>query len=178
MKVPRQEGLVLGFHPNSYGFGWVAFSSPLSIYDWGLCHTKKRKNERCLRRLEKLLDRLQPEVIVLETFENGEKRSERVVALCRAVVALAIGRRIEVAVYASTQIRSCFGSVGARTRQEAAEAIARNFEALRPRLPKPRKVWDAPDRRMAIFDAAAAVQAHYQIRAASLFDGLLEPGCA
>jgi Holliday junction resolvasome RuvABC endonuclease subunit len=111
---------------------------------------------------------------VLEAFEQGEKRSERVVALCRAVVALAIEQRIDVAIYTGGQIKACFGSVGARTRQEVAEAVARSFEALRPRLPKPRKAWDAPDRRRAIFDAAAAVLAHYQLGASRFLLELLE----
>ncbi|HEV2817625.1 MAG TPA: hypothetical protein VGW40_10460 [Allosphingosinicella sp.] len=165
---------MLGFQPTSYGFGWAAFSSPLSLYDWGLHHAKRRKNATCLRRLEKLLSRLSPETIVLETYEGCAARSVRVVDLCTAVVALAMDQRIDVAIYTRNQIKSCFGTVGARSRQEVAEAVARSFEALRPRLPKPRKAWDPPDRRMAIFDAAAAVMAHYQTDAARVIERILD----
>lgn len=174
-RLPK-EGLVLGFHPCSYGFGWAAFSGPLSLYDWGLHHAKKRKNASCLERLEKLLLRLEPEVIVLEEFETGATRSARVVHLCRAVISLAMEQRIQVAIYTRGQIKACYGSAGARSRQEIAEAIARHFEELRSRLPKPRAIWDGPDRRMAIFDAAAAVQSHYQLCASQLFGDLLSSG--
>jgi len=172
MKGQRPEGLVLGFQPSSYGFGWAAFTSPLSLYDWGHCHTKNQKNLRCLRRLEKLIVRLQPETIVLEAFDAGTKRSDRIKDLCKAVIALAVEHRIEIAVYSRGQVRACFGTVGARSRQEVAEAIARSFDELRPRLPKPRAAWDAPDRRMAIFDAAAAVLTHYQFDASKLLGSL------
>lgn len=174
MKSGSPEGLVLGFQSSSQGFGWAAFSSPLSLYDWGLFHVKKRKNTQSLARLEKLLIRLSPETIVIEAYDHGAKRSDRIVRLCRSVVALAIEQRIEVAIYTREQIKACFGSVGASSRQEIAEAVARSFEALRPRLPKARAAWDAPDRRMAIFDAAAAVQSHYQLDAGRLLNGLLD----
>jgi Holliday junction resolvasome RuvABC endonuclease subunit len=174
-RLPK-EGLVLGFHPTSYGFGWAAFSGPLSLYDWGLHHAKKRKNATCLERLEKLLMRLEPQVIVLEAFEAGANRSARVVHLCRAVVALAMEQRIEVAIYTRSQIKACYGSAGARSRQEIAEAVARHFEELRSRLPKPRAIWDGPDRRMAIFDAAALAQGHSQLCASQLFVDLLAGG--
>jgi len=176
MRAPPKEGLVLGFQPASQGFGWAAFSSPLNLYDWGFCHDARDKNARCLRRLEKLFAQLNPEVIVLEAFEGRAKRSQRIGRLGRAVIALAIEQRIEVAIYTRGQIAACFASVGAGTRQEVAEAVARSFVELRPHLPRPRAAWDSPSRRMAIFDAAAAVQAHYQLCVAQLFDGLLSNG--
>lgn len=175
MKIPPPQGLVFGFQPASQGFGWAAFSSPLSLYDWGFCHVAKDKNARCLRRLRRLLNQLNPEVIVLEAFEERVGRSKRVERLCRTVVAQAMEERTEVAIYTRGQVAACFGSVGAGTRQEIAEAVARSFEALRPSLPKTRAAWDGPSRRMAIFDAAAAVQAHYQLCASRLCENLLDP---
>jgi Holliday junction resolvasome RuvABC endonuclease subunit len=168
MRGTTPEGLVLGFQPTSQGFGWVAFSSPLSFYDCGHFYVKKRKNLESLARLEKLIARLGPRTIVLEAYDGAPRRSHRVVRLCKAVVALAIEQRIEVAIYKRSEITACFGSVGAASRQEVAEAVARSFEALRPRLPKARKPWDGPDRQMAIFDAAAGVIAHYQLDASSV----------
>lgn len=176
-RLPAQ-GLVMGFQPSSQGFGWTVFSSPLSLYDWGLFHVKKRKNSQSLARLDKLLNRYKPEAIVLEAYGPGTKRSERVVRLCKAVVATAVEQRIEVLMYTRADIKACFRPIGAGTRQEVAEAIARSFEALRPRLPKARAPWDAPDRRMAIFDAAAVVQAHYQLGASRLFDALAGDNCS
>jgi Holliday junction resolvasome RuvABC endonuclease subunit len=175
MKPLAKDGLVIGFQPSSHGFGWAAFSSPLALYDWGLCHAKTNKNVKCMRRLERILSRLEPRTIVLEAFEtDGARRSGRVIDLCRAVVSHAIDQRIEVAIYPRSQILARFGAVGARTRQQVAEAVARSFVELRPRLPRPRAAWDAPDRRMALFDAAAVAQTHFQISASNSLTALVD----
>lgn len=175
MKAPEPGSLTFGFHPTSYGFGWVAFSSPLSIYDWGLCETRTEKNARCLRRLERLFVRLEPHTLVLEAFESPSlRRPERIVRLCRAATELARGRGMDVVVYTRDEIRGCFAPVGAVSRQEIAEAIARSFEALRYRLPKPRRPWEGSRRRMALFDAAAVVLTYFQLGASRLFDRLLD----
>jgi hypothetical protein len=168
------KSLVLGFHPASQGFGWVAFSSPLTIYDFGLCEVRREKNAGCLRKLERVFDRLDPHVIVFEAYDGGaSRRSDRVKRLYKAVALLAHDRGMEVAIYSRGDTKACFAAVGAQSRQEIAEAIARSFEILRGRLPKPRRPWDAPCRRMALFDAAAVVQAHYQLGASRLFGDLL-----
>jgi len=177
MKPPQPGELTFGFHPTSHGFGWVAFSSPLNIYDWGLCEMRTEKNAGCLRKLERRLARLEPHTLVLEAFEAPNLgRSDRVIRLCRAVIELARGRGMEVAIYTREEVQSCFAPVGAKTRQEVAEAIGRSFEVLRGRLPKPRRPWDGQPRRMAIFDAAAVVLTHFQLGTSRLFSELLEEG--
>jgi Holliday junction resolvasome RuvABC endonuclease subunit len=177
MRAPEPGSLTFGFHPTSHGFGWVAFSSPLAVYDWGLCEARSDKNAKCLRRLEKLFVRLEPNTLALEAFEAPAlKRSERVVRLCKAAAETARGRRMDVVVYSRDDIKSCFATVGAASRQEIAEAIARSFESLRYRLPKPRRPWDGQPRRMAIFDAAAVVLTHFQLGTSRLFDALSEDG--
>jgi len=174
MTAPAAKGLVLGFHPSNQGFGWIAFSGPFSIHHWGVCDMGREKNEGCLRKLERILEHLNPHAIVLEAFEDAkQRRSERVVRLCRAVVAMARDRGMEVAIYARGEIVACFVSVGAKTRYEIASAIARSFEILRDRLPAPRKQWETGHRRMTLFDAAALVLTHYNLGASRLFDDLL-----
>ncbi|HEX5182045.1 MAG TPA: hypothetical protein VFW19_02720 [Allosphingosinicella sp.] len=175
MKPPEPGSLAFGFHPTKHGFGWVTFASPLSIYDCGLCEARSDKNAKCLRRLEKLFAKLEPHTLVLETFEApAVRRSERVVRLCKAAAEIARGRGMDVVVYGRDDIKSCFASVGAASRQEIAETIARSFESLRHRLPKPRNRWEGQPRRMAIFDAAAVVLAHFQLGTSRLFDDLLD----
>jgi Holliday junction resolvasome RuvABC endonuclease subunit len=169
--------LVFGFHPTSHGFGWVAFSSPLAIYDFGLCEMRREKNAGCLRKLERLFDRLEPQVIVFEAYDGrASRRSERVKRLYKATALLARDRGMEVAIYSRGDTKACFASVGAQSRQEIAEAVARSLEILRGRLPKPRRPWEGPCRRMALFDAAAVVLTHYRLGASRLFSDLLEEG--
>ena len=89
-----------------------------------------------------------------------------------AIASMASHRSIEVAIYTLGQIKTCFAKVGAVTRQDIAEAVGRHIEAFRHSMPKPRKPWQAEDRRMAMFCAAALVLTHFQLGASRLFDSL------
>lgn len=161
LRVP--EGLVLGFHPTSRGFGWVAFESPLQPFNWGLIYARGDKNAVCLTRLEAILDRLNPEVLVLEEFDRRTtRRANRIARLTTSVAAAASMRRIQVATYTLADIRSAFAEAGATNRREIIETVARHVEAFRHRLPSPRKPWESEDRRSALFAAAALVLTHYR----------------
>jgi hypothetical protein len=54
--------------------------------------------------------------------------------------------------FSRAAVRACFG-LG--TKRQIAEAIAREFPELGPRLPPVRKIWMSEDRRMGIFDAVS-----------------------
>ncbi|HUZ12294.1 MAG TPA: hypothetical protein VMU93_05545 [Caulobacteraceae bacterium] len=165
--------LTFSVYPTARGFGWIAFEGPLAPYDWELVEITKDKNVAALRRIEELIERLQPETLVLEAFERrNSARSDRIANLCRALVSLAASRGVEVAIYGRRDIETCFATVGARTRHEIAEAVARHVEGLRERLPKKRLPWNSEDRRMALFNAAALVITHYARLSASVLDDL------
>lgn len=130
---------------------------------------QRDKNEKCLHRVDQMLTRLLPHTLVLEEFERGaSSKVDRITRLCRGIVSMAVARGVEVAVYARSEVQACFASVGARSRHEIAEAIVRNIEALRHKLPPKRKPWQSEDRRMALFAAAALVLTHYQLGASRL----------
>lgn len=163
----RPPSFVLSFHAHSHGFAWSVFEGPLSPYDWGLVSARasqrREKNLVCLRRVEKLLSRFKPEVLVLEAFEGaGSRRMPRVARLCRSVMALAVERGVEVAVYTRAHVRACFAAVGAVTRQEIAEAVARHLEPFQQHLPRRRRPWQAEDERLALFSAAALLLTHFR----------------
>ncbi len=171
--APPPKGLTLAVHPFKSGLGWVAFEGPFSPFDWGMVRAHRDKNASCLRKVEKLLGRFLPDTLVLEVFDRRiSARSDRISNLCRAIVAVASDRGVEVAVYSRGDVRACFASVGARTRQEIAEAVARHVDAFRHQLPEKRRPWDSEDRRMAIFAAGALVLTHYQLGASRLLDDL------
>lgn len=168
--------LVLGWKPSSHGFAWVAFESPFSIFDWGQSEARGEKNTRCLALLERLLERLQPELVVLEAFEGpGTRQSPRIRRLCRGAVSLARDRGVDVTWLSRADVQAAFAPVGARSRFEIASAVARAFDTLREMLPPKRQIWEASHRRMALFDAAALVVTHYQLGASGLFDDLKNP---
>lgn len=162
-----KHALVLALHATSRGFGYVVFEGPSSPYDWGVVGARGDKNAQCLRKIELMLDRYMPETLLLEEAKSVANRSGRIARLYAATASLATIRGIEVVIYTLGQIKTCFSSVGAVTRQEIAEAVGRHIDAFRHRMPKQRKPWQAEDRRMSLFCAAALALAHYQLGASS-----------
>jgi len=176
--TPRLS-VVLAVKPTHRGFGWVAFEGPFAPYDWGIVEKRRKRQEGSLAALEKLIERLHPESLLLEAFERpqwkktgSKKKPDGTQRVSRAMVALAADRGVDVAIYTRGDVQACFASVGARTRDEIAAAVARHVEAFRHRLPKPRKPWESEDRRMALFSAAALVLTHYQLGASRVFEDL------
>jgi hypothetical protein len=170
--TPRKP-LTVAIHPNSRGFGWVAFEGPFAPYDWGSVFIRRDKNSESLRRIEAMFARLTPDTLVIESFDKRvPRRGDRIVRLYKSVLALAADRGLEVAIYTRDQIRACFAHLGAKTRHEIAEAVARHIDALRHRLPKNRRAWEGEDWRMALFSAAALVLTHFQFGASDLFGSL------
>lgn len=169
--IPRNP-LVFALHATSRGFGYVVFEGPFAPYDWGTVTARGDKNAVCLQKLEKMLDRFAPETLLLEEARSVANRSDRTGRLYKAIVTLCISRSIDVVLYTLGEVKACFASAGARTRQEIAETVARMIDALAHLVPKPRKQWESDNRRMAMFCAAALVLTHFQMGASRLFDDL------
>jgi Holliday junction resolvasome RuvABC endonuclease subunit len=178
MSVPPRQSYILGLHPTSSGMGWILFSGPFSPHDWGIRVTRGHdKNRKCLTHLRKLIARYQPEIIVLEAFERRTSaRATRIERLGRAIVSLAASENIDVEIFTRGEVKAHFSRLGAITRQEVAEAIARHIPALSHRVPRPRRAWESDPPRMALFSAAALVITHYHTQATTLLDGLSKPG--
>lgn len=171
------RALVLGVHPTARGFGFAVFEAPFSVFDAGQIEVKRRagKNARCIRKFEKLLERLRPETLVLEAFDTkNSARTPRIRRLCLALVELASDLGLELAVYTRADVHKAFETVGAKTRDEIAEAVLRQFPALNMHYPGRRKPWEGEDRRQAIFSAAALVLTHYRFGASSVFERLMD----
>ena len=126
------------------------------------------KNVACLRKAEQLVARLQPSEFVIEAFDEGSGKHERIRHLSLDLVAMAADRGLFVESYARETVQAAFEVVGARTREEVAGAVARFFPALAYRLPEPRKPWNSQDKRIAIFNAAAVVLTHFHNGATAL----------
>lgn len=162
--VCPEQGRVLAFHPTARGFGWVVFEPPFQPIDWGLVSARKDKNAACLKRLDHLLARFAPETLVLEAYDREtSRRARRIARLGVRARRLADDRGIQTAVYGRADIRAAFAEVGARTRREIAEAVARHLVVFAHRLPPRRKPWDSEDAREALFAAAAVGLTHYRL---------------
>lgn len=173
--APPKHAVVLAVHPFTRGMGWVAFEAPFSPYDWGIACPKGDRSRWCRERLAQLIQQLSPEVLVLETSKRpGAAESPRIRKLCQSFVSYARSQGVEVAIYSRQEVRSCFATVGAVTRQEIAESIARHIGVFESLLPPPRKSWDSQHRHMSLFSAAALAMTHYQLEKLISPDDYLE----
>lgn len=163
MTGPLRRDLVLSIHPFSRGLAFALFESPLSPIDWGVKDVRgTQKNALALEVAKQLIDRLQPDILVLEApagRRNG--RADRIHRLHRLIASHAEGQVIEVRLYSRQHIRECFKAVGAVTRYEIAQSIASRIDAFAHRLPPTRKIWMSEDRRMGLFTAASLIMTFY-----------------
>jgi Holliday junction resolvasome RuvABC endonuclease subunit len=149
--------LVFAVFPSTKGFGYVVFEGPRSLLDWGVKGARGgRKNAQSLQRIRELLIFYRPDVLVLEDYEGrSSRRAKRIQQLIDAITALAAAEGVATTSFSRAEIRACFSPTGSTTKRHIAEAIARKFPELEPRLPPVRKIWMSEDARMNIFDAAA-----------------------
>src|SRR5258708_4726729 len=148
---------VLGVHPSSRGFGWALFEEPQKLFDSGSVEIHgDDKNGKTRSRIEGLLDKYRPRSFVLERFdEAASRRKPRIRVLYRILIACAEHRGIAVHRYARAEIAAALGIESAPQRQGVAEAVASRIEALRPRLPRPKKIWLGERHHMGLFCAVA-----------------------
>jgi len=157
MNGPRRYAFVLAVYPNTRGFAFVLFEGPLSPIDWGVKEMRGRgKRQRCLVAIISILDRFQPDIVVLQdTSPSGTRRGRRVANLNAAFVELVEGRGIPVYAYSRKDVRRAFACLGVINKQTIAETIAKHVPAFERYVPPPRKPWMSEDARMGLFDAAA-----------------------
>jgi Holliday junction resolvasome RuvABC endonuclease subunit len=159
----KQHELVLVVYPSVYGFAFILFEGPHSPFDWGTKSTQgKRKNADIVAAVTRLLERYRPDLLAMEDFtERKLGRVPRIRRLYRAIADIARASDVDVRLYRRRAVRRCFASIGATTKLEIAQAVARHIPAFEHRLPPVRRPWMSEDRRQSLFDAAAVGITHY-----------------
>lgn len=154
---------VLSLFVSVRGIGFAIFDGPWVLVDWGVKEASgQQKNEIGLRKVQELMARYRPAVVVVEDYRGeGSRKSERVERLIDAISAHAGFARIVVYRYSRAQIRKLFSKFGATNKQEISREIVRRLPELQWYQPPMRKIWLPEDRRMSIFDAAALAFTHF-----------------
>ena len=154
---------VLGLHPSARGLGWVLFEGPDALFDCGSVEIHgSDKNGKTLARVERLFDKYRPNVLVLEESDGkNSKRKPRLRRLYRSLITRARRHGVAVHHYARTEIAEALGLAEGGKRHDVAAAVAERVESLRPRLPRPQKIWLGESHHMGLFCAAASVLTHY-----------------
>jgi Holliday junction resolvasome RuvABC endonuclease subunit len=151
---------LLALDPTSTGFGFVVIEGE-ELIDWGVNGVKGDRNKESLRKLGRLIDRYQPDVLVVEHYDRkSRRRTIRTKELIQELKRLAQQRVVQSRTISQSQIRAVFLEFGATTKHQIAVDIANRFPELVPSLPRLRKPWMSEDKRMSIFDAATLALTH------------------
>jgi hypothetical protein len=141
---------VVAIDPTTRGFAYAVLEGPENLIDWGLVHVLVRTDANVLSRVEQIIDRCIPGLLVVEDG-RGTRRRERGKRLIGGIERIARQRELPIVRVSRSRVRGLLAP--AETKQEIAEALAARFPELAPRLPRPRKPWMTEDERMSIFDA-------------------------
>lgn len=148
---------VLSIDPCQKGFGFVVLEGEQRLIDWGVAHLSSTSEHEFLVRIDRLVERYGPRLILTEDVPASRQRTRAQ----RRVKALGMYARDERIGFLSVRrgdIRQAFSGIG-KTKDQIAAVLAGEFPELTPKLPPPRKPWMAEDERMSIFDALAFVVA-------------------
>lgn len=161
------DAVVLAIYPITRGVGFALMKSPLSPIDWGIKGIQRGdRHASCLEKVAALVERHQPDTIVLEDPTAPRlQRARGIDRLTRAIESLARHERIDVYRYPRSVVQECFSQFGVRTRYDIAAAIAARIPVFERFLPHKRKLWESEDPRMGIFRAAALALTHYDVQA-------------
>lgn len=147
---------IFSIAPSTNGFGFAVMENGRLI-DWGNRQAKKDKNKESLIKLDKLLSRYSPDVVVLQDVEaKDSRRRNRIRLLIQRIQSLAKNLKINVELVSRKKVMQIFFVNGKGTKYELAQLLAERFpHELAGQLPPPRKPWKSEDKRMNIFDAVA-----------------------
>lgn len=150
-KRPINRVLAIAAHPT--GFGYAVSEMPTPFINWGLSRPRPVENARLLKAVERLLDEVPIDALLLEdTSTRGNRKRARTKRFLAAVAALAKRRHVLIRRYARREFRGA-----AKNRGAMASEIASRLPEFAPRLPGPRKWYDPESPWVALFDAAALV---------------------
>ena len=160
MRANAKE-VLLAIAPNSRGFGFTLFATAALLVDWGIKEARQNKNARCLTLVGALIASRRPTIILLEDCLHVScRRSARVKSLIAALAELAADQGIAVYCYSRKHVRSVLAKSG-RSKDAIAAVVAERIPALRPWLPRKRRIWESEQHSIAIFEAAALALTHY-----------------
>jgi hypothetical protein len=161
--LSRNMTRILAIDPTTSGFGFVVMERADELVDWGVRSASAiDKNATTLELISELIDRYQPEIIVLQDCRAGKwRRCERVRDLLWDVSRLALREKISTRLVSRAGMKQVFALLGAETKHEIATVIAKRLPELAPRQPRYRQPWMPEDYNMAIFDAVALAITFY-----------------
>jgi hypothetical protein len=164
--MPREmTETILAIDPTSRGFAFAVLEAPAFLVDWGE-RIIPAKTGGLLRKVDELLSRYEPTVLVVENLAApGTRRRKRASKEIHSIELLAQKRGLVAKRISRLGVIDTFAP--GKSKFEVALRLAEIFPALAERLPRKRKAWTTEDARMNIFDAlgfAAATTSWRSVR--------------
>ena len=157
---------ILSIAPSARGFGFAIMKDAKVLVDWGTRRyaDKDQKNSQLLPKIENLIARFQPGLLVLpDAFEKGSRRAQWIRKLVKQTMLLARRHGIEVGLVPQEQLRQFFFAGRKGSKHARAKIIAERFpEELADLLPPERQAWMPEHHQMQMFDAVALALAHFK----------------
>ncbi len=151
----KSPARILAIDPMTKGFGYALLEMPFHLAAWGRAYVDLDGPAGTVSRLDSLLLEHKPECVVFEDMKApGSRRRHRVRGLMADLVKCVRARGIPVRTVSRLAVRRRFAPEGEKiTKRAIAEMLVKYFPELAAELPRPRKVWESENDRMAIFDA-------------------------
>ena len=162
MGTPTSTPVVLAVAPVSRGLGYILFEDAKTPIDWGVKTARIRKDEASQRHVESLISFYQPDLLVLEKFDEDTNRS-RVAELNDSLSILATLTGVETKRLHRNEIKGIFSQFGSKTKHGIAKTISDWLPELGVQMPRYRRPWKNEDHSMAMFEAAALALSYYYI---------------
>jgi hypothetical protein len=151
MPILSPHDTILAIDPTSRGFAFAVLEAPAFLVDWGE-RIIPAKSGDLLRKVDKLLSRYEPDLLVIEDVAIPHtRRHKRASKEIRSIEVLALKRGLAAERISRLAVIDAFAP--AKSKFEVALRLAESFPVLAERLPKKRKAWTTEDARMNVFDA-------------------------
>ena len=151
------KNTLLAIDPTSRGFAFAVLEAPAFLVDWG-SKTIRDESGSLVRKVDELLSRYQPDVLVLEELAaKGARRHKRARREIGSIERRALKRGVRVERVSRLAVLDTFAPE--KSKYEVALRLAEVFPVLANRLPRKRKTWTPEEARMNIFDALAIAAA-------------------
>ena len=147
---------VLAIDPVSRGLAYLVVEGQDQVVDWGVTGVSAPKGTSMVSRLAALIERFEVDVMVIEDVDALHvRRSKQARELLRGVPALARRSKTSMQQVSWADVWAALGEPGVTNRYGLAGIVAREFPALAPLLPPPKKLWESEKPQMHIFYAGA-----------------------
>jgi hypothetical protein len=156
---------LLSIDPYYRGFGFALFENT-NLVDWGtLTVGDGSKVDTCARRLRRLIDRYNPDRLILEDIRGSDsRRSIQTKQLLEDLKAVAGARGTTVSLLRWRTVQRFWSDQPRPTKFDIACELAKHLPELEQRLPPKRRPWDSQDSRLSIFNASALVLTYIFVR--------------